>query len=191
MTKNTPQTTSPARDQAIKRTIRQATAADLSFLLHLQRTWSNNVGFLPRQCFERYTLSGQILVVTENATPAGYLSWTAAPNGLLRLPQVAVHPDLLRTTIGTKLLRHVVRAAQRHCCSVVRLTSRSDLPANDFWPTLGFRCTAILTPKTTRNRPLLEWTLPLISSDALLTATSRHRRLARLESELLPDSLLP
>lgn len=184
MIENAPETTSPARDRSHGRHVRQATSADLSFLLHLQRTWSNNVGFLPRACFERYTESGQILIVTENDTPCGYVSWTCSPSGLLRLPQVAVHPDVLRTTIGTKLVRHCIRAALHHRCSVVRLTSRSDLPANEFWPTLGFRCTAILTPRTTRNRPLLEWSLPLISANALTTATSRHRR-------LLPDHLLP
>ena len=191
MTENARQSTSPTSARSLTRTIRLAAPADLNFLLDLQRTWSNNVGFLPRACFERYTAHDQILLVTENGTPASYLSWTASPNGLVRIPQVAVHPDLLRTTIGSKLIKHVVRAALRNRCSLVRLTSRSDLPANDFWPTLGFRCTAILTPQTTRNRPLLEWSLPLISSDALLTATSRHRRLARTESVLLPDSLLP
>lgn len=191
MNENASQITSSARDPNVKRQVRNATPADLAFLLDLQRKWSNNVGFLPRECFIRYTATRQILVVTENDCPAGYLSWTYSPSGLLRLPQVAVHPDLLRTTIGTKLLRHIMRAAQRHAASLIRLTSRSDLPANDFWPTLGFRCTAILTPRTTRNRPLLEWSLPLISSDALLTATSRTRRLTRCESDRLPDLLLP
>lgn len=191
MTENLDQPTSSASTTSILRSVRAARPSDLAFLLDLQRKWSNNLGFLPRACFERYTESGQILVVTENNQPTAYVSFTASSSGLLRLPQVAVHPDLLRTTIGTKLLRHVIRAALHNRCSLVRLTSRSDLPANDFWPTLGFRCTAILTPQTTRNRPLLEWSLPLISSDALLTATSRHRRLTRCESPLLPDSLLP
>lgn len=184
MTENALEPTSPARTTTLGRAVRAALPADLAFLLDLQRKWSNNVGFLPRACFERYTASGQILVVTENDTPAGYLSWTCDHRGLCRLPQVAVHPDLLRTTIGTKLLATIRRTALRNNCACLRLTSRSDLLANDFWPTIGFRCTAILTPQTTRNRPLLEWTLPLISADALTCATSRHRR-------LLPDHLLP
>lgn len=172
--------------------MRQATPADLSFLLNLQRTWSNNVGFLPRACFERYIESGQIFVVTENDTPAGYLSWTCSPAGLIRLPQVAVHPDLLRSTIGTKLMHFITRAAIRKGASLIRLTSRSDLPANDFWPTLGFIATAILRPRTTRNRPLIEWSRPLIDANSLLTATSRHRRLPpQLTGESLPDILLP
>jgi len=179
-----PMTTSTASVTTLGRTVRPALPSDLAFLLDLQRTWSNNVGFLPRACFERYTASGQILVVTENDTPAGYLSWTCDARGLCRLPQVAVHPDLLRTTIGTKLLATIRRTALRHNCACLRLTSRSDLPANEFWPELGFHCTAIFTPRTTRKRPLLEWTLPLISADVLTCATSRRRR-------LLPDHLLP
>jgi GNAT superfamily N-acetyltransferase len=184
MSENPLESTSYASCSTITRHVRPALPSDLTFLLDLQRKWSNNLGFLPRACFERYTASGQILVVTENDCPAGYLSWTWHKNGLLRLQQVAVHPDLLRTTIGSKIIRHILKAARSRSCSVVRLTSRSDLPANDFWPTFGFRCTAILRPQTTRNRPLLEWTLPLVSSDTLLAATSRHRR-------LLPDHLLP
>lgn len=184
MTENPPNSTSTASASRPYKNVHVATLSDLTFLLDLQRKWSNNVGFLPRACFERYIASHQILLVTENDTPAGYLSWTYSPSGLLRLPQVAVHPDLLRTTIGTKLMRHVIRAATRRGASLVRLTSRSDLPANEFWPEFGFRCTAILTPRTTRNRPLLEWSLPLISADAFTVATSRRRH-------LLPDHLLP
>jgi hypothetical protein len=36
------------------------------------------------------------------------LIWTFRPDGLVRLPQVAISPELLRTTLGTRLMRSLI-----------------------------------------------------------------------------------
>jgi len=172
------------------RTIRLANESDLTFVQHLQRTWSNNLGFLPTSALQRYLRLRQCLLVLENDTPAGYLNWSLSRKGLLRIIQVAIDPDLLRTTLGTKVMRHVERAAHRGHCSALRLTSRVDLPANQFWPILTFQPTAVLQPRTTRNQPHIEWTKPLLSPAniaAILTAPNRHPHTKRLHSQPYVD----
>lgn len=162
------------------RSIRIAKQTDVSFIVQLQKTWSNNVGFLPKCAFERYIEARQILAVTENGDLAGYLIWTFRKDGLVRLPQVAIEPELLRTTLGTRLMHRIESAARAGDCSVIRLTSRSDLHANTFWPELGFILTATLARPSHRGLPLLEWTkqiLPTTELARILTAGKRAQRL--------------
>ena len=146
------------------RSIRPGHRTDHAFLVHLQKAWSANVGFLPATALLRYLDNGQVLVVEENGQLAGYLIWTFRPDGLVRLPQVAIEAELLRTTLGSRLMRRIVTAARKNHCSVVRLKSRSDIPANRFWPEFGFTATAVIARPTSRGLPLIEWTLQLADS---------------------------
>lgn len=143
------------------RSIRTGTTADLSYLKALQKQWSANVGFLPAVALNRYLESRQVLLIDEGGLEAGYLIWTFRKDGLVRIPQMAISPELLRTTLGTKAINSIIRSARRTHCSVLRLTSRSDLPANSFWPNFGFKPTAAIARPTTRGLPLIEWTLQL------------------------------
>lgn len=152
----------------------------------MQKRWSNSVGFLPRCAFERYIEGQQILIVQENGEAAGYLSWTFRKDGIVRLPQVAIHPDLLRTTLGTRLLHRIETAARKGNCSLIRLRSRSDLHANSFWPSVGFTCTAVIAKPSIRGLPLLEWTKQLLPTNELahlLTAGKRPKRLYKHRSK--------
>lgn len=191
MPENDQQSTTPTSTPTPNRSVRIATPNDLAFVVALQTKWSNNVGFLTRSALAEYITSGQMLVVLENGQHAGYLNWCCTRKGLVRVPQVALEPDILRTSVGTKIMNHLKRAALRGDCSLIRLTSRSELPANQFWPVLGFNITATYLNPTNRNLPLFEWSLPLINpSDiaaGLLTAGKSFRPLLRKRS---PPNLL-
>lgn len=160
----------------LKRSVRLIREQDLLYLTHLQRVWSHNLGFLPKQAHARYARLKQGLVVLENNTPAGYLIWTISRKRLLRIIQVAVEPELLRTTIGTKVMRTIERAAAKQQCSALRLTSMANLPANLFWPELGFHSTLILTPESRKGLPHIEWTKQLVTpADVVSAYTARAR----------------
>jgi hypothetical protein len=160
----------------LKRTCALAIPDDLPYVLHLQQKWSNNIGFLPKIALERALNKKEILVVRENGDPAGYLYWTARADGLIRVIQCAVDPQLLRTTIGTKIMRHLERAGLRAECSILRLTTRCDLPANEFWPELGMNMTGVLTPHTRKGHAHYEWSKSLLSPTKLATAIATGRR---------------
>lgn len=191
--------TTPHSSTSPRRSIRIAQPSDLSYVLDLQKRWSNNVGFLRKAALAEYIDQAQLLIVLENDSPAGYLNWTCTSTGLVRVPQVAIDTQLLRTTLGTKIMHHLLRAAARGNCSLIRLRSRSDLPANNFWPGLGFTTTAVFLNRTSRMLPNIEWTRSLIDpaqlAQGLLTNGKsfrpilKHRSPADLRSQLLniPD----
>lgn len=149
------------------KTITVATPNDVAFLVHLQKRWSQNLGFLPRCTHQRYADNKQCLIVWQNDEPAGYLNWTLTRKGLCRIIQVAVEPELLRTTLGTKIMKHIERQAIRGHCSIMRLTTRSDLPANQVWPLLEYKPTATFQRPTTRGLPLIEWTKQIVDATTL------------------------
>lgn len=157
--------------------IRLATDIDLSFIVHLQRIWSNQVGFLPRPALMRYIDNRSTLLVELNKQHAGYLSWQLTRKGLLRLNQLAIDPALLRGKLGTDIVTYIEKAARRGSCSVVRFQTRIDLDANLFFNDLGYKTTAIYHRPTARRRPLIEWTKCLLDP-AFLTQTlvSRKKR---------------
>ena len=151
----------PEAAPIVSRTVRLATLTDLPFVNAQQKAWSGNVGFLPSQTFERYIERGQIIIAEENGWPAGYISFCGSSKGLVRVLQVAVHHDLLREHVGTDMMRIIQQHAESNGASITRLTCRDGLPANDFWPTLGFVQTAVYARRTTRRRLLREWTKQL------------------------------
>lgn len=170
------------------RSIRIATAADVDFVVSLQRAWSNALGFLPRCAHERYIDAGHVLIAMENGQNAGFVNFTVTPKGLVRIPQVAIHADLLRASIGSQLLRHLTIAARRGHCEAIRLTSRSDLAANLVWPTCGFHFTCLTRPASTRGYPLLEWTLPLYDPTEVALAFVTQARRSRTVRLLTPPA---
>lgn len=182
MTRNEHIVTSTASPAHPRRTIRPAVPIDIRYLVHLQAKWTNNLGFLPRCALERYIDNRQVLTVLENNEPAGYLIWTFRKDGIVRIPQVAIDPELLRTTLGTKVMNHIRRAAVAGHCSIIRLKSRSDLKANQFWPGLGFRVTGVIARPSTRGLPLIEWTNELIPASEIaqiMQPTAKPQRLYR------------
>lgn len=158
----------------VTRHIRLATTADVALLTHLQATYSDALGWLPACTHERYINARQVMVIEENGHSAGYLNWIPAKTGVCRIPQVAVHPDLLRTGIGQELIHRLRTAALAGGCTMLRLTSRSDLECNAIWPLLGFVPTGYQRPRNTRRRPLIEWSMPLYSPAELALALTHH-----------------
>ena len=141
--------------------VRIATGDDLAYVVDQQRRWSNALGFLPRVAHARYIDAGRVLIAMHNGQRAGYANMIISAKGLLRLPQVAISNDLLRHGVGTVLMHHIALIAARAGCAAIRLTSRADLEANQFWPTTGFDVTLTTYPLNARRQPLIEWTYQL------------------------------
>lgn len=163
--------------------IRIATLRDLSYVIKLQRIWSNQVGFLPKPALERYIENQSTLLVRLNNQHAGYLSWALSRKGLLRLNQLAIDPELLRGKLGTDIVHAVERAARKGSCSVVRFQTRIDLEANLFWADLGYTTTAIFQHPTARRKALVEWTKCLLNpatiTEAIITRARKFKRRAQ------------
>ncbi len=154
--------------------------ADLSYVLHLQKVWSNQVGFLPKPALQRYIDNRTTLLVRLNNQAAGYLSWQLTKKGLLRLIQLAVDPELLRGKLGTDVMDYIELAAKRGSCSVIRFCARTDLACNPFFQDRQYQTTAIYERPSARRRPLIEWTKCLINpmklTEALISRSTKHVR---------------
>ena len=157
------------------RTVTVATPSDLSFVVSLQKTWSDNVGFMTTAALKSYINDARILLVLDNRQPAGYLAWTCTKDGLVRIIQLAISPELLRTHLGTKLTAHLIRAAKRGSCSLIRGRSRSNLDSNYLLADLNFQLTGIFLSPTKRSLPLLEWSFPLLSPNLIARAFAANR----------------
>ncbi len=161
-----------------------ATDKQLKFIEHLQRTWSNEVGFLPRSAIKRYIQQRCVLLVEQNKQYAGYLLWQLTRKGLLRVVQLAVEPELLRERLGTDIMSYIETAAKKGSCSIVRLQTRIDINANIFFREVGFTTTAVFHRATTRNRPIIEWTKSLLDpatlTDALIERRIKYKRRAKI-----------
>ena len=146
---------------SVNTSVRIATGSDLSYVVEQQRRWSNALGFLPKVAHARYVDAQRVIIAMHNGQRAGYANMIISRKGLLRLPQIAIDKELLRNGIGTALMDALIKIGTAHGSDAIRLTSRKDLEANDFWPTTGFYLSLTTRPDNARHQPLLEWTRPL------------------------------
>ena|SRR5258707_9743680 len=145
--------------------IRRATLRDLSFVLELQRKFSNQIGFIPRVGSEWYVDSGNVKIVLENGDPAGMLlgrqQYRWQP--LLRpIFQAAICFDAQRRHHGLALLERLKLEAIAAGQIGIQCCCREGLEANEFWKAAGFVPVCYMTPETARKRDVICWRLPLV-----------------------------
>jgi N-acetylglutamate synthase-like GNAT family acetyltransferase len=137
--------------------VRLATTADLSFILHLQRRFTNEVGFLPTAALEDWIDRRAVVLVEENAEPAGYAVVRPRVNSARwcrPVSQIAVAMDARRRHLGFALLAHVARHAQADLLEAIQCWTATDLEAVDFFKTAGFSIVATRSPQNVRRRSL-------------------------------------
>ena len=148
-------------DHSAPRTIRYATERDAMYIRHLNGYYSDLVGYLPRGAIETRIASHRIIIAFQERNPIGYLSFTPRNDRLLHIGQLAIEPDFWRTLCGTQCMRHVIALAKAHRCHAVTLHSRSDLPANLFWPTIGMTRGKTRPSFKSNDLTIIDWTLRL------------------------------
>lgn len=104
------------------------------------------LGFLPRQAIEVYTDHGQIIPATCNGQLVSYCVFFDGQPGTrpkrdpydLRIYQLCTDYDARRLQHATQLVNRLYDHATANRFRRIRLWCADDLPANDFWQTLGF-----------------------------------------------------
>lgn len=145
---------------AVKNPIRRARPQDLKFLSHLQKKFSNQLGFLPTQALQWYVEEGRVGVVTENGEPAGYVLGRPSfrYQRLLRpITQTAVAMDAQRRHLGMSLIDRVCNLARDEHQLAVQAVCAADLEANDFWLAMQFEAIHVFPANNTRGRELIVW----------------------------------
>jgi hypothetical protein len=150
---------------------------DLKFLDHLQKKYSNQLGFLPRQALEWNIERGNVSLALENDEPAAYL---LGRPGYMHDPhfgiiyQAAVSYDAQRRLLGTALVQHFVdrlsAAGVPGLQSVpgagvpgaggvklIGLWCAQDIEANEFWNSCGFEAIAARHGSRRKGRVHIFW----------------------------------
>lgn len=149
-----------SRARAISPKIIVAGACHLRFLTHLQKKFSNALGFLPTTALYWYLQNKRVGLAHENDEPAGYvLGRTHFKTQPLMRPitQAAVAMDAQRRHIGMALIERVCIHAQQSNQLAVQAVCAEDLDANSFWRALEFQTIAIIDPNNARGRRLVVW----------------------------------
>lgn len=109
----------------------------LPYVLDLGRRHYEEIGFIPKPRLEQYARQGQLWTEHENGELCGYLVWG---NGwpVLRVYQVCIQYDAQRRLHGARLIGRLIQKAEREGYSRISCWVADDIPANDFWRSMGF-----------------------------------------------------
>ena len=137
----------------------QPGGGDLKFLDHLQKRFSQQVGFLPRQALEWNIERGKVSIALENGEPAAYL---LGKGNYLRDPhfgiiyQAAVSYDARRRLMGTALVQHFMDHMEPEV-RLIGLWCAQDIEANEFWQACGFEPIAARHGSRRKGRVHIFW----------------------------------
>lgn len=148
--------------------IRLATHRDLTYLSHLQRVYSNQVGYISPRQYEGKIDLGDAWITCENDEPAGMLiahvhggntGLAAArwPDGRAHITQAAIELDLQRDLRGAELVARFAQHAAHRGATFITCSVRDGLPAHAFWQAIGFRPVAVRLGGRGRRRMLVDY----------------------------------
>lgn len=146
------------------RSIRPATEADARYLSHLQKVFSNQLGFLPKPALDVYAAKGWAMIGSENGTEAGYILGRPQyryEKRMAPITQAAVAMDAQRKSLGLSLVNAWCEKARQDGKDVVQCSCANDIDAMKFWPEAGFFPICELDPKNARGRKMTVWRIPL------------------------------
>lgn len=156
---------------------RLATPADATYIIHLHRTLTEFLGFIPADGIREHIHYNHVTIATApdlyGTTPCGYII-TGAPRAECRIFQIAVPRTQWRQTIGTSLIDAIGR--QLTPCGVVdfSLRCRDGIPANNFWRDIGFTLRSIQLGGMKRRKVVCHWQRPAAEPRSLSTAAWRR-----------------
>jgi N-acetylglutamate synthase-like GNAT family acetyltransferase len=140
--------------------IRLATHKDLRFVEHLQKRFTNQIGFIPRAAVENLIDWRLCTIALENGAPAGMLlgrdrlRWNIA---IRPITQAAIDFDAQRRHNGLALVSEVQNAARSAGQLALQCCCREGLEANEFWRAAGFEEVCRLDPQSARGRKVICW----------------------------------
>lgn len=135
-----------------------ATAADVDFVVALQKKFTHELGFLPKGAIQWYAENARIRLAQENDDNAGYLLGRARFKWqpLMRpITQAAIAMDARRRHLGLSLVAAVVEEARLAGQVAVQAMCAADLESVEFWRAAGFSEIGRYSPTNTRARQMI------------------------------------
>lgn len=143
----------------------------IAYIDKLQKANADDLAFYPLSTLEKALNDGQVLTITENDEPCGYLWFGSIRSAFpVTIYQACVDYDVRRRQHGWKAVGTLSSMAQQSHATGIRLKCASSALSNEFWQAFGFRCTNVTAGGIKRNRDLNHWWLPV--QPELLTVAS-------------------
>lgn len=128
----------------------------INYVVGLSRKHFDEIGFVPRPRLEQYHDRGQLWIANEGKDPCGFLVWG---NGwpVLRVYQACIQYDAQRRLHGAALVGRLINKAEAEGYEQISCWVANDIPANDFWKTMGFHMMATRYGGKKRRRQHNAW----------------------------------
>jgi GNAT superfamily N-acetyltransferase len=122
------------------------------------------VGFIPNTTIrERYLNRNRYIIqYDEKGKRVGYILYGSIAYGKsLVISQHCIQYEKRLKGYGEKAFQELVQRAQRLGASSIRLRCADDLPALQFWQSVGFQIIKVVPGGISRNRMIVEMVYPL------------------------------
>ena len=140
--------------------VKPASVSDLTYIDSLQKKNAEELAFYPKAVFEREVENHRILLARVNNEPAGYI-YHGAFGETLKIHQACIQYDLRGQLYGAELVRNLINLGTNMSSNAILLRCGSDIEANGFWKTMGFKCERITQGGIRRKRDINHWVLQL------------------------------
>jgi ribosomal protein S18 acetylase RimI-like enzyme len=151
--------------------VRPALVRDLDAIKVIADQNRSELGFHTRQSFHESVTQKELLVAAADGRLAGFLRFHATRAGHATLREVAAAADCRGRGVGRALVFALVDRARGAGATSIRLSCPAELPANEFYRSLGFR-RSHRRSKAGKSRPLFQWELPLMTARPLTFVAS-------------------
>ncbi len=130
----------------------------------------DELGFHTRQAYLESLRRGELLVALVDQQLAGFVRFHKRRDQVATIYEIVTESRFRSRGVGRLLVGAVVEECRRADVRLLRLSCPAELPANAFYPAMGF----VRTPRSLpgKVRPLLEWQLPILPARRLVFVAS-------------------
>lgn len=135
--------------------VRCAELHDLIYITSLARKESQQIGFIPRQRWEKTILginvNQQMYVATDNNDLTGF-AYTSIFRRKARIFQICIQEDARRWKRANLIVAKFLTLAKMNDCVSCQMRVAADIEANHFWKAMGFTPTGIGTGRRGKGK---------------------------------------
>lgn len=142
--------------------IRKARQSDLGAIKALADAYKEELGFVLRPALQKSIDNCEVLVATDGEAILGFVEYHHRRDEQTTLYHIAVVREFQREGMGQALVQALEAEAAQRGKRFVLLKCPVDLPANDFYPKLGYRLIDVANGK---QRSLNVWSRNLAQTD--------------------------
>jgi len=127
---------------------------------------SDALGYVPAVAYHDALTRGRLELETENDEPCGFAFWGRRKN-LVRIYQCVIAHDARRVLHATRLVARTLALPGARGATELALRVATDLPANEFWQSIGCRVIGTQRGGKRRHRTINLYRLSLANPKRL------------------------